>query len=43
MVEQAGFFDVDERLERLSDLGAQLEAWVAAVDFEISPLKRCFS
>jgi len=32
---QAGFFDVDERLKRLSDLGDQLEAYSAAVDFEI--------
>ena len=29
-----GFFDVDERLKRLSDLGDQLEAFTAAVDFE---------
>ncbi len=35
MVQQTGFFDVDERLKRLSDLGDQLEAWVAAVDVEI--------
>ncbi len=35
MVQQAGFFDVDERLKRLSDLGDQFEACVAAVDFEI--------
>ena len=32
---QAGFFDVDERLQRLSDLGDQLLALAAAVDFEI--------
>ncbi len=32
---QSGFFDVDERLKRLSDLGDQLEAFGAAVDFEI--------
>jgi Transposase and inactivated derivatives len=31
---QAGFFDVDERLKRLSDLGDQLEAFRTAVDFE---------
>jgi IS5 family transposase len=31
---QPGFFDVEERLERLSDLGDQLEAFRAAVDFE---------
>ena len=30
-----GFFDVDERLKRLSDLGDQLEAFTAAVDFEV--------
>ncbi len=35
MVQQAGFFDVDERLKRLSDLGDQFEACVAAVDVEI--------
>jgi hypothetical protein len=32
---QPGFFDVDERLRRLSDLGDQLLAFTAAVDFEI--------
>ncbi len=32
MVQQAGFFDVDERLKRLGD---QFEARVAAADFEI--------
>lgn len=32
---QPGFFDIDERLKRLSDLGDQLEAFAAAVDFEI--------
>src|SRR5215218_3111980 len=32
---QPGFFDVEERLKRLSDLGYQLEAFAAAVDFEI--------
>ena len=35
MVGQPGFFDVDERLKRLSDLGDQLEAFSAAVEFEI--------
>jgi len=30
-----GFFDVDERLQRLSDLGDQLEAFTAAIDFEV--------
>ena len=32
---QAGFFDVDERLQRLSDLGDQLEAYARTVDFEL--------
>ena len=32
---QPGFFDVEERLQRLSDIGDQLEAYVAVVDFEI--------
>ena len=32
---QAGFFDVDERLQPLSRLGDQLEAYTAAVDFEL--------
>ena len=32
---QAGFFDVDERLQRLSSLGDQLEAYTKAVDFEL--------
>jgi hypothetical protein len=31
---QTGFFDVDERLKRLSGLGDHLEAFSAAVDFE---------
>ena len=31
---QPGFFDVDDRLKRLSDLGDQLEACQAAMDFE---------
>ena len=35
MHRQPGFFDVDERLERLSDLGDQLQALAAVVDFEI--------
>jgi IS5 family transposase len=30
-----GFFDVDERLRRLSDLGDQLEAYGRVVDFEL--------
>ncbi len=32
---QPGFFDVDQRLKRLSDLGDPLEAFQSAVDFEI--------
>jgi len=34
MRRQAGFFDVVDRLKRLSDLGDQLEAFEAAVEFE---------
>jgi hypothetical protein len=33
-----GFFDVDDRLRRLSDLGDQLEAYGRVVDFERSGL-----
>ena len=32
---QPGFFDVEERLQRLSSLGDHLEAFAAAVDFEM--------
>ena len=35
MGRQAGFFDIDERLVRLSNLGDQLEGFRAAVDFEM--------
>lgn len=35
MAGQAGFFDVEERLQRLSDLGDQLELYAQAVDFEV--------
>ncbi len=35
MLGQAGFFDVDDRLKRLSDLGDQLEAFRSAVNFEL--------
>jgi IS5 family transposase len=35
MRDQPGIFDVDDRLKRLSDLGDQLEAFQAAVDFEL--------
>ena len=34
MAGMPGFFDVDERLKRLSELGDQLEAYARAVDFE---------
>ena len=32
---QAGFFDLDGRLKRLSDIGDQLESYSAAIDFEV--------
>ena len=32
---QQGFFDIDDRLKRLSDLGDQLETFRSAVDFEL--------
>jgi IS5 family transposase len=35
MLGQPGFFDVDERLQRLSHLGDHLEAFAGAVDFEM--------
>ena len=35
MAHQAGFFDIDDRLRRLSDLGDHLEAYRSAVDFEL--------
>jgi hypothetical protein len=35
LLHKTGFFDVDDRLKRLSDLGDQLEAFRAAVDFEM--------
>ena len=35
MTRQAGLFDVEERLRRLSDIGDQLEAFSAEVDFEV--------
>jgi IS5 family transposase len=35
MAKQPGLFDVDERLRRLSDIGDQLEAFTAVVDFEM--------
>lgn len=34
-MKQPGFFDVVERLKRLSDLGDQLEAYGSVMDFEI--------
>lgn len=33
-MKQRGFFDVDERLKRVSDLGDPLEAMAAVIDFE---------
>ena len=35
MATQPGFFDVEERLQRLSDICDQLEAYAAVVDFEM--------
>ncbi|MEL6101954.1 MAG: IS5 family transposase [Pseudomonadota bacterium] len=35
MARQPGFFDFDERMRRLSDLGDRLEAFAEAVDFEM--------
>ena len=35
MTRQPGLFDIDERLRRLSDIGDQLEAFAAVVDFEM--------
>ena len=35
MKRHPGLFDVDERLQRLSDIGDQLEAFSAVVDFEM--------
>ena len=35
MRDQPGFFDGDDRLKRLSDLGDRLEGFRAAVDFEM--------
>ena len=35
MARHAGFWDFEERLERLSAIGDHLEAYAAAVDFEI--------
>ena len=32
---QPGFFDIDDRLKRLSALGDQLETFRSAVDFEL--------
>jgi len=34
-MKQAGFFDIEERLARLSGLGDQLEAFPWTVDFEV--------
>ena len=35
MRRQPGFFDIDDRLKRLSDLGDQLDTFRSAVDFEL--------
>ena len=35
MAAQPGFLDVDARLQRLSDLGDQLEIYGRTVDFEL--------
>ena len=35
MATQPGFFDVVERLRRLSGIGDQFEAYAAVADFEI--------
>ena len=35
MARAPGLLDVDERLQRLSNIGDQLEAYAAVVDFEI--------
>ena len=35
MATQPGLYDVEERLQRLSDIGDQLEAYAAVMDFEI--------
>jgi transposase, IS5 family len=32
---QPGFFNIDDRLKRLSDLGDQLETFRSALDFEL--------
>ena len=45
MARQPGFFDVEERLRRLSDLGDQLEAYGQVVNFELfrSDLEKALS
>jgi transposase, IS5 family len=35
MLAQSGFFDIDDRLKRLSVSGDQLETFRSAVDFEL--------
>lgn len=37
MKRQPGLFDMEERLRRLSDIGDQLEAFTAVVNFERFP------
>lgn len=45
MARAPGLFDVDERLQRLSDIGDQLEAFAGVIDFESkrrsAPTCRC--
>jgi IS5 family transposase len=36
---QPGFFDIDDRLKRPSDLGDQLETFRSAMDFEVFRLE----
>lgn len=35
MSAQPGFFDIEDRLKRLSNLGDHLESYAGAVDFEL--------
>lgn len=34
-MQQAGFFDLDDRLKRLSDIGDELEVYSGVIDFEM--------
>jgi IS5 family transposase len=38
---QPGFFDIDDRLKGLSDLGDQLETFRSVVDFELFRPELC--